>query len=641
MVENSGGPSDGRPMLLGTPLQVGPLELRNRVISPPMERNYCTVDGRVTDRYIAYMRARAAGGAALLFTEATYVRADGRGRVRQMGGHGDHVIPGLRLLADAVHAEGALLGVELNHSGRVGEYYVSGYQSMAPSPVPFRGRMPRELETAEVDHIVRSFADAARRCVSAGVDVVELHAAHGYLVHEFMSRRTNRRSDKYADPVLFLNEVLVAVRDAVPESTVFVRLSAFEGVEGGLDANATLDLAEQLRLDLVDAIDISAGSYEAGEWIVQPGEFPRGVLAPYAAPYRQFGKPVTVAGRISTADAAEAILQAGQADLVSIGRALHADPEWPRKVLAGESPRPCIACNQGCIDSVHTQLPIWCVANPMTSHEWEPAAPRAASRRVVVIGAGVAGLEAARTAAERGHEVILVEAEPLVGGQYRVAAQLPSRAEFGRLLDWYTAELKRLAVDLRLSTRADAALIARLAPDVVVIASGGVGAVPAVPGIDSPRVADLRAWLADPGDVPDGQTVTIWGADRAGVAAADAIAAGAVQLLLIGAQSELAPEAGNREKLLAIRRLEANPRVRVRLETTLEGIEPERLLLGHAGSREWVDVTGPVLVSQGTVPAPVDLGSDDWQTFTVGEAGFGGSADAAIREGYAAGLGIS
>ena len=336
-----------------------------------------------------------------------------------------------------------------------------------------------------ITQIPAAFGDAARRCLTAGVDVLEVHAAHGYLIHQFLSPRTNRRTDSYGDPVRFLGEVLVAVREAAPDAPLFLRLSALEGPADGLDADATRALADRMRLDLVDVIDISAGSYEAGEWIVQPGEFPRGVLAPYASRYRGLGPLVSVAGRISTGEAAEAILAAGQADLIQVGRATHADPEWPRKVLAGESPRPCIACNQGCIDQVHFHKPIWCVANPGTGQEWAPPVPLPDTRRrVLVAGAGPAGLEAARTAAERGHEVALVEARAQIGGRYRVAATLPSRPEFGRLLDWYADELERLKVDLRLSTPADQALLERVAPDVVVIATGGSGSprrCPALP----------------------------------------------------------------------------------------------------------------------------------------------------------------
>jgi 2,4-dienoyl-CoA reductase-like NADH-dependent reductase (Old Yellow Enzyme family)/thioredoxin reductase len=657
------GTSTGVPRLLGSPLEVGGVVLRNRIVSPPIERNYCALDGSVTERYIAYLRARAAGGAALLFTEATYVRADGRGRLREMGAHDDHVIPGLRVLAGAVHAEGALLGVELVHAGRVAQTFVSGFQPVAPSPVPCEisgGEMPRELATQEIGEIVRSFADAARRCVEAGVDVISIHGAHGYLIHQFLSPRTNLRTDEYADPVRFLNEVLVAVRDAAPETPLFLRLSAFEGVEDGLDADATRALADRMRLDLVDVIDISAGSYEAGEWIVQPGEMPRGVLAPYAARYRDLGKIVSVAGRIATGEAAEAILQASDADLVCVGRALHADPAWSRKVLAGEPPRPCIACNQGCIDYHPTHQPIWCLANPDTGREWVPAPPPpAARRRVLVIGAGPAGLEAARTAAERGHEVLLVEEQAQIGGQYRLSARLPTRAEFGRLLDWYGAELERLKVDVSLSTRADVALVERIGPDAVVIATGSVGATPDIPGIDLPRVADLREWLAQWLDrspaVPDEETVTVWGADRVGVAAADVLAARGARVLLLGAQPELAPEAGRREKILVVPRLRANPRVRIELGATLEAVEPDRLLVGRVGAREWHEVSGPVLVSQGTVPVRPSLGQGDWKTYVIGEASLGtvhvptvvaggpipaGSADAAIREGAAAGQDI-
>ncbi|MBG0567371.1 FAD-dependent oxidoreductase [Actinoplanes aureus] len=391
-----------------------------------------------------------------------------------------------------------------------------------------------------------------------------------------------------------------------------------------------------MRLDLVDVIDVSAGSYEAGEWIVQPGEFPRGVLAPHAARYRRFGPLVAVAGRISTGDAAEAVLAGGAADLVSIGRALHADPDWARIVLDGGAPRPCIACNQGCIDVVHTQQPIWCVVNPGTSRESELAPPTTARRRVLVIGAGPAGLEAGLRAAARGHRVTVLEAAAAVGGQFRLAAGLPSRPEFGRLMAWYLRELARAGVDVRLSTRADPAVVADVAPDAVIVAAGGVDALPAVPGIDLPRVAGVRDWLArnDPG--PAGTSVTVWGADRAGLAVADAIAATGVRVLLLGAQQELAPEAGRREKILVVPRLTTNPAVRILLGTTLEAIEPNRLLVGRDGARQWIDESGPVLVSQGTVPAPVVLGSGSWQRFTVGDAGFGASADAAIAQGAAA-----
>jgi NADPH-dependent 2,4-dienoyl-CoA reductase/sulfur reductase-like enzyme len=392
-----------------------------------------------------------------------------------------------------------------------------------------------------------------------------------------------------------------------------------------------------MPLDLVDVLDISAGCYEAGEWMVQPGEVPRGVLAPYAARFRVFGKPICVAGRISTGEAAEEILRSGVADLVAVGRAQHADPEWTRIALAGGRPRPCIGCNQGCIDVLHTQQPIWCLVNPSVPAARLPApAPVAlrGRRRVLVVGAGLAGLEAARTAASAGHDVTVVEAADAIGGQFRLAASLPAKPEFGRLLDWYAAELSGLAVDVRLSTVADAEVVASRSPDLVVVAVGGAGPRPAVPGGHLGRVADVREWLAAGGlsigisTLPDDEVVTVWGADRVGVAVADAAAAAGHRVLLLGSGGELAPEAGPREKGPMVRRLTGNPAVEIRLGATVEAIEDGRLLLDG----EWRAVRGPILVSQGTVPRALTLGEGGWRTVVLDAPA---DAAAAIRLGAA------
>ncbi|MFF1595405.1 hypothetical protein ACFVY0_46395, partial [Streptomyces sp. NPDC058286] len=346
---------------------MGPLQLRNRFVAAPMERNYCAKDGSVTERYIAYLGARAAGGAALVHTEAGYVRADGKGRPLQLALDDDRHVPGLRALTDTVHRHGALIGMELNHGGRTTRRDVNGHRPVAPSPVPCQvtgGDLPRQLDTADIHRLVRAYRDAARRCRQAGVDVLTIHGGHGYLIHQFLSPVTNHRDDEFSNPTLFLRLVLDAVLEqAGSGQAVGLRISAHEGHPAGLSADATFALMKEVPLDGLDFLGISAGSYEAGEWIVQPGEWEPGILAPYAQRYRRhFGLPVGVAGRINSARAAARIVASGQADFVSLARTLHADPSFPRRVLSGAAYRPCIACNR-CIDELHDNQPIGCSVN--------------------------------------------------------------------------------------------------------------------------------------------------------------------------------------------------------------------------------------------------------------------------------------
>lgn len=257
-----------RPLTLGRNGRT-PRTLRNRLASAPMERNYGATDGSITEQYIDYLVTRARAGLGLVTTEATYVRADGKGRTHQLGLHTDAMIPGLRRLTDTLHAEGALAAVEINHGGRTAQAAVSGFKNLAPSPVACAvagGEVPRELTVAECFELVAAYGQAARRAVEAGFDVINIHGAHGYLIHQFMSPLSNHRTDEFAAPQRFMNLVIDAVRAAAPDAIIGMRISVVEGPEDGITAEEQLAIVAKAHLDKLDFLDISAGSYEAGEW---------------------------------------------------------------------------------------------------------------------------------------------------------------------------------------------------------------------------------------------------------------------------------------------------------------------------------------------------------------------------------------
>ena len=591
------------------PFDLGRVRLRNRIIGAPMERNMATVDGLLTDAYIRYLTARAAGGVALVFTEASFVRIDGKARLRQVGVHVDSTIEGLRRLVEAIHEEGALVGVEINHGGRTAQGRISGFNCVAPSPVPCEsvgGEVPIELDEEEIADIIECYVAAARRCVQAGVDVLSLHGAHGYLVHQFMSPLTNLRQDAWGDRQRFLNEVVGAVRDVVPDITFGLRFSALDGVPGGLDADKTFELISSCPLEKLDFLDVSAGCYEAGQWMVQPSEWPEGLLGEYAARYRGLGLPVSVAGRISRPETVERML-GRYSDLVSMARAFHADPDWVKTVAAGRSPRPCIVCNF-CSDSLRTGEPIPCSVNPHVGHEGDPAAetpepPTAQSLAVTVVGGGPAGLETARLLADRGHDVTLFEREAQLGGDVRLAGGLHEYPHYHAIIDWYERQLEALGVTIRRGEAVDVETLSGVAADVVVLATGGYGQLPEVPGVELERVVEIRDWMrAGKPDLGAGVHI-VWGADREGVAVADELLHRGRRVVIVGGQHDLAPDVGRRAKALVVPRLTDSPDVEIVLESRVRAIEPGRLLVRAAdGGERWLGLAGPVLVSQGVTP---------------------------------------
>jgi 2,4-dienoyl-CoA reductase-like NADH-dependent reductase (Old Yellow Enzyme family)/thioredoxin reductase len=612
-----------------TPLTLGPVTLRNRIVSAPMERNYGDAYGRMTDLYVDYLERRAEAGVALVFTEATFVREDGKGRRWQLGAHDDECIPGLARLVDALHAKGALVGCELNHGGRTAQSAINGHPPVAPSAVPCDvagGEMPRALEAEEIRDLARAYGRAAARCVQAGVDVLSIHGGHGYLIHQFMSPLYNRRSDEFADPVAFLNLVIDSVRDAAPGIAVGLRFSSLEGSEGGLDADATFAIIERAHLDSLDFLDVSAGSYESGEWTIQTGEWAPGFLAEIADRYRVFGLPIGLAGRINTPEVAERVLADGVCDFVSIGRALHADPEWARSAIEGGTYRPCIACNV-CIDGLALGA-VACTVNPDvgTGSVPLPAPTGIDHTNILVVGGGVGGLTAARELRLAGASVTLVEREASLGGLARLAAAMNPNPEFHRLTEWLIGETARLHVQIRQATEATAESIRAEHPDAVVLATGGRAPSPSIPGLEMSHVHDIRDWLVSSLDDDPGEC-TIWGADTVGLGVADTLASRGWRVLVIGQQSEFAPESGRRTKILSVPRLLANPRVRIHLGVALVEVGEGRVIVEGVDARPvTLHAPGVLLVSQGTVAPDRHMSSvdSDLLLVTVGSAHGGG-----------------
>lgn len=501
------------PTLL-SPVTLGPLSLRNRVAMSAMSVQLA--DTSVNDRLVAFVEARARGGVGLITLGSAPVVPDVHTyEQKQLALYSDEVVPGLARLADAVRGHGAKLSQILWHGGH-NVPVRSGRAALAPSPIPsvVHGNVPRAISRRELRELYRGYAAATRRCRDAGLDAVEIQTAADYILGSFLSPTLNRRTDEYGgsleNRVRAVAEVLEAVREAAgDEMAVAVRTSSAHLIPTDPDDYGLEESVAAMRLladrGLIDWVDVLSGSYWSAPAIIAPMTAPRCSAAEAAAAFGQggVGVPVMVAGRIRTPEEAEAVLSAGRADVVALGRTLLADPDWVARAQADEAARirPCVSCNQGCWASFAQGAPVSCIVNPAAGNELELSTPEPAEapRRVAVVGGGVAGMEAARVAAERGHRVTLFEASDALGGQFALAAAAPHRTELGLALEWWGRELDRLGVDVRLRER----LTAPPEADETIWATG---AVPA-----ATQVWRFRPSLVDgiPGtqDAPHGRAV--------------------------------------------------------------------------------------------------------------------------------------
>jgi 2,4-dienoyl-CoA reductase-like NADH-dependent reductase (Old Yellow Enzyme family)/thioredoxin reductase len=502
------------PRLL-SPLWIGPRLVRNRVLVTAHEPRLA--EGfQAGDRYIAYQRARARGGAGLQISGATPVHPSG------VGGAGsdalalvdDGAIPGLARLAEAIHGEGGTFLVQLAHYGPTAESAEPGKPIWGPSAVAseLTRDMPHVMSTREIADVVAGFGQAARRVREAGLDGCEILAAFGLLVAAFLSPYSNKRTDGYGgsfdNRLRFCLEIVDAVRrGAGADQIVGVRIPGDEMVVGGLDPATMTEVARRLEATgQVDYLNVAAGTNldrvtRATHW--GPTPLPHGLYVPLAAAIKQAVRlPVFTTGRVVDPAMAEAILAEGKADMVGMTRAHLADPDLVRKIAAGRvnDIRPCVGANV-CIAAVMGGRHVRCVHNPETGreHTWGPAMPAARPKRVVVIGGGPAGLEAARSAAARGHRVELYERSASLGGQARWVGAVPAMRELAKIVAWQEAQLEQLQVVVHRNAAMTPEAVAGLDADAVIVATGALTRRPAIVG-----AAEAGITIATPQEVFDG-----------------------------------------------------------------------------------------------------------------------------------------
>lgn len=586
-------------------LAVGRHLLPNRLVIPAIGTNFADSQGRVTDRLIDYYAARSASQPGLMVVEASCVHASGRVIANHLMNADLSALPGLTRLARAAKGgHRGLVLIQLIHGGRNSLPGPSG-EVLAPSPLrgPTSRLTPRALTLLEIEALVECFAQAAARAVAAGFDGVEIHGAHEYLVHQFLTPYCNQRQDAYGGDLAgrcrFAREVIQAVRQAMgPGPILAVRLSGNDHVRGGNTPEDAAEIAAHLESAGVDLFSISGGVYETPHLVVPPLSLPPGTHVEAAAAVRaRVQAPVAAAGRINTAAQAEAALE--RVDLVAVARALLADPLWLAKVAEGREDRirPCIGCNQGCIDRVLAHLPLTCVANPQAGCEgqWrEPPAPPVQGQTVVVVGGGVAGMEAAGTLGELGHRVVLFEAQERLGGQLRLAAAAPGKADFLRLVEFHQRRLAALpGVEVRLGERATVGRICACQPNAVIVATGSAPVLPQIPGADEAPMVTARQVLAGQAEV--GRRVAVLGGGNLGSEVAHHLAAKGHEVCIIELGLNIGSDMGPARRYLLRREL-ADLGVRRYVRAMVRRLYPDRVSFLHIaadGTRQLADV-GPV-----------------------------------------------
>ena len=492
---------------LFSPFHINGLELKNRIVLPPLASFLIGEGGGITSETVEHYKRRAEGGPAMVIMEACAVSPEGVVSSHQARIDDDRMIEGLARIAEAIRSNGAVPAVQLHHAGRQTPAKVIKQKPFAPSPLScptIRGEV-EPLTESGIQTLIDKFASAAVRAREAGFDLIEIHGAHGYLVSQFLSRYSNIRTDGYGGDIpgrtRFAIEIVQETKNRLgSDFPLSFKISAQEFVPNGLTVDESIEILKILVDAGVDAVQVSAGNDATPEWICQPMFMKKACLVESAHQIKQaLSIPVMTVGRINDPWTADEIIAKGQADLVCIGRGLMADPQMPNKAREGrfDEIRTCIACNT-CMESIFRKGRLECLVNPFLGREEELTIEKTEKpKKVMVIGGGPGGLNAAWIAAKRGHDVNLYEKETVLGGQLVPGSKTTYKKEMQTLIHFQRKQVELYGVKCHLGIDASAETVQKENPDVVILATGSQPSLPPVEGVEKPNVVTFDAVFND------------------------------------------------------------------------------------------------------------------------------------------------